>query len=65
MSSLNIQVKKDGNMQACSLLHYFKILKLESSQVAIKNGMDGLYYSLTIEYHLAMRMKDPQSNAKI
>lgn len=55
-------------MVICKHVHYctvFKILKLESSQVAIKNGMDGLYYSLTIEYHLAMRMKDPQSNAKI
>lgn len=55
-------------MVICKYVHYCtisKILKLESSQVAIKNGMDGLYYSHTIEYYLAMRMKGPQSNAKI
>lgn len=39
-------------MVICKQVHYCtisKILKLESSQVAINNGMDGLYYSHTIE----------------
>lgn len=55
-------------MVICNHVHnctISKILKLESSQVSIKDGMDGLYYSHTIEYYLAMRMKDSQSNAKI